>query len=162
LNLLVIPKVFPRQSVIGGPILIHHRIKNLSKMGYRITILAPASSDEDYKDKSLDAYCEDIILIDSPKGRTSRQVKELEAELKRPPFFLSGDGGYNPQLDEGSGSVSARERISVNRRLISFLTTNSGCIDRSTRYFPLRVRTWRSLSVLHQTSREPQVLFTMV
>ena len=108
MNLLFIPKVFPRQSVIGGPILIHHRIKNLSKMGYRITILAPASSDEDYKDKSLDAYCEDIILIDSPKGRTSRQAKELEVTLNRPPFFLSGDGGYNPQLDEAFRSLLAR------------------------------------------------------
>jgi len=108
LNLLFIPKVFPRASVIGGPILIHHRIKNLSKMGYRITILAPASSDEDHNDKSLDAYCEDIILIDSPRGRTSRQVKELEAELKRPPFFLSGDGGYHPQLDETFRSLLAK------------------------------------------------------
>lgn len=108
MNLLFIPKVFPRASVIGGPILIHHRIKNLSKMGYRITILAPASSDEDHNDKSLDAYCEDIILIDSPRGRTSRQVKELEAELKRPPFFLSGDGGYHPQLDETFRSLLAK------------------------------------------------------
>jgi len=108
LNLLFIPKVFPRASVIGGPILIHHRIKNLSKMGYRITILAPASSDEDHNDKSLDAYCEDIMLIDSPRGRTSRQVKELEAELKRPPFFLSGDGGYHPQLDETFRSLLAK------------------------------------------------------
>ena len=108
MNLLFIPKVFPRASVIGGPILIHHRIKNLSKMGYRITILAPASSDEDHNDKSLDAYCEDIILIDSPRGRTSRKVKELEAELKRPPFFLSGDGGYHPQLDETFRSLLAK------------------------------------------------------
>jgi glycosyltransferase involved in cell wall biosynthesis len=100
LNLLVIPKVFPRKSVIGGPILIHHRIKNLSQMGYRITVLAPASSDEDYQDKSLDPYCEDIILIESPKDRTPRQVQELETALQRPPFFLLGDGGYSPQLDE--------------------------------------------------------------
>lgn len=77
-------------------------------MGYRITILAPASSGEDHNDKSLDAYCEDIILIDSPRGRTSRQVKELEAELKRPPFFLSGDGGYHPQLDETFRSLLAK------------------------------------------------------
>ena len=102
------PKVFPRQSVIGGPILIYHRIKNLSEMGYRITILAPASSDEDHNDKSLDAYCEDIILIDSPKDRTSRQVKKLEAELERPSFFLLGDGGYNPQLDEVFRSLLRR------------------------------------------------------
>jgi len=77
-------------------------------MGYRITILAPASSDEDHKDKSLDAYCEDIILIDSSRGRTSGQVKKLEAKLNRPPFFLSGDGGYNPQLDATFRSLLAR------------------------------------------------------
>jgi glycosyltransferase involved in cell wall biosynthesis len=113
LNLLVIPKVFPRQSVIGGPILIHHRIKNLSKMGYNITILAPASSDEDYKDKSLDAYCENIVLIDSPKGRTSRKIKELEDKLKRPPFFLAGDGGYNPQFEEAFQSLLAKNSYDV-------------------------------------------------
>jgi len=82
-------------------------------MGYRITTLAPASSDEDYKDKSLDAYCEDIILINSTRDRTSRQVKELESELKRPPFFLSGDGGYNPQLDEAFKSLLARNSYDV-------------------------------------------------
>ena len=108
MNLLFITKVFPRASVIGGPILIHHRIKNLSKMGYRITLLAPAYSEEDHSDKSLDPYCEDIILIDSPRSRTSAEVEELEAELKRPPFFLSGDGGYNPKLDESFRSLIAR------------------------------------------------------
>lgn len=108
MNLLFITKVFPRASVIGGPILIHHRIKNLSKMGYRITLLAPAYSEEDHNDKSLDPYCEDIILIDSPKSRTSSEVEELEAELKRPAFFLSGDGGYNPKFDESFRSLIAR------------------------------------------------------
>ncbi len=108
MNLLFIPKVFPRASVIGGPILIHHRIKNLSKMGYRVTVLAPASSDEDHSDKSLDPYCEDIILVDSPKGRTSGEIKKLEDELKRPSFFLSGDGGYDPQFEKKFRSLLAR------------------------------------------------------
>jgi len=100
LNLLFLPKVFPRASVIGGPILIHHRIKNLSKMGHQITVLAPASSDEDHKDKSLKPYCEDIILLDLPKNRTSAEIEKLEDELKRPSFFLSGDGGYDPEFDK--------------------------------------------------------------
>ena len=108
MNLLFIPKVFPRASVIGGPILIHHRIKNLSKMGYRITVLAPASSDKDHRDKSLEPYCENIILVDSPKGRTLREIKKLEDELKRPPFFLSGDGGYDPQFEKKFRSLLAR------------------------------------------------------
>ncbi len=108
MNLLFIPKVFPRASVIGGPILIHHRIKNLSKMGHRITVLAPAASDEDLKDKSLEPYCQEIILIDSPKGRTSQEIQELSAKLRRPPFFLSGDGGYDPNLDEAFRSLLAR------------------------------------------------------
>jgi len=108
LNLLFIPKVFPRSSVIGGPILIHHRIKNLSNMGYQITVLASAYSEEDYNDKSLDPYCEDIILIKSPKSRTSREIEELEVKLKRPPFFLSGDGGYDPRLDEAFRSLLAK------------------------------------------------------
>ncbi len=102
------PKVFPRASVIGGPILIHHRIKNLSKMGYGITVLAPAYSDEDHNDNSLEAYCEHIMLIDSPSSRTSEEVEKLKAELKRPAFFLSGDDGYNPRFDEVFRSLLAR------------------------------------------------------
>jgi len=102
------PKVFPRASVIGGPILIHHRIKNLSKMGYGITVLAPAYSDEDHNDNSLEAYCEHIMLIDSPSSRTSEEVEKLKAELKRPAFFLSGAGGYNPRFDEVFRSLLAR------------------------------------------------------
>ncbi|NQT55014.1 MAG: glycosyltransferase [Desulfobacteraceae bacterium] len=108
MNLLFIPKVFPRASVIGGPILIHHRIKNLSKMGYHVTVLAPASSDKDHSDKSLEPYCENIILVDSPKGRTPGEIKKLEDELKRPPFFLSGDGGYDPQFEKKFRSLLAR------------------------------------------------------
>ncbi len=111
MNLLFIPKVFPRASVIGGPILIHHRIKNLSKMGYRITVLAPALSDEDHSDKSLGPYCEEIILVDSPSNRTSADIEKLEDELKRPPFFLSGDGGYDPQFDKAFRSLLERRHF---------------------------------------------------
>jgi hypothetical protein len=93
LNLLFIPKIFPRASIIGGPILIHHRIKNLSTIGYEITVLAPAYSEEDHTDTSLEPYCKEIILIDSPRERPSREIKALEAALDRPSFFLSGDGG---------------------------------------------------------------------
>jgi glycosyltransferase involved in cell wall biosynthesis len=100
LELLVVPKVYPRASVIGGPILIHHRIKNLSTMGHKITVLAPGASNEDYSDKSLEPFCEDIILLDPPKGRNEKEIRELETRLGRPPFFLSGDGGYDPGLDE--------------------------------------------------------------
>ncbi|MBL7211057.1 MAG: glycosyltransferase [Desulfobacteraceae bacterium] len=108
MNLLFIPKVFPRASVIGGPILIHHRIKNLSKMGHQITVLAPAASGEDIEDKSLEPYCEEIILVDCPRGRTSQEIRELSAKLGRPPFFVSGDGGYDPNLDETFRSLLQR------------------------------------------------------
>lgn len=108
MKLLVIPKVYPRASVIGGPILIHHRIKNLSGMGYEITVLSPATSDEDREDRSLEPYCQEIILIDPPPQRSETEIKELEARLKRPPFFLMGDGGYNPQLDETFRSLLAK------------------------------------------------------
>lgn len=77
-------------------------------MGHRITVLSPASSDDDHNDKSLKPYCEDIILIDSPNSRTPREVGKLEAVLKRPSFFLSGDGGYDPQIDETFRSLLER------------------------------------------------------
>jgi len=99
-NLLVIPKVYPRASVIGGPILIHHRIKNLSRMGYSITVLAPATCEEDHNDTSLKPFCENIILIDSPGKKSIKEIEELQAEHNRPLFFLSGDGAYDIKFDD--------------------------------------------------------------
>jgi glycosyltransferase involved in cell wall biosynthesis len=74
-------------------------------MGYRITVLSPAYSTEDHYDKSLEAYCEDIILFDFPGARSPKEVEELETELKRPRFFLSGDGGFDPQIDKFFRSI---------------------------------------------------------
>jgi glycosyltransferase involved in cell wall biosynthesis len=110
-KLLVIPKVYPRASVIGGPILIHHRIKNLSKMGYSITVLAPATSEEDHNDTSLAPFCDDIILIDSPGERSADEIAELQARLNRPPFFLAGDGGYDARLDDTLRSLLTRHHF---------------------------------------------------
>jgi len=111
MNLLFMPKVFPRASVIGGPILIYHRIKNLSHMGYNITVLSPAYSETDHKDESLKPYCKEIILFDSPKGRTPAEIKELKSSLQRPEFFLSGDGGYDPRIENSMKDLVNRQHF---------------------------------------------------
>ena len=111
MKLLVIPKVYPRASVIGGPILIHHRIRNLSQMGYDITVLAPATSEEDHNDTSLTPFCDDIILIDSPGKRSADEIAELQTRLNRPPFFLAGDGGYDARLDDTLRSLLTRHHF---------------------------------------------------
>jgi glycosyltransferase involved in cell wall biosynthesis len=102
MNLLFITKLLPRADIIGGPILIYHRIKNLSLMGHNITLIAPAQSDKDRKDTSLKPYCDKILLIDSVKDRSEEDVDELfkKFNMKRPKFFLSGDGGYNKEIEE--------------------------------------------------------------
>ncbi len=100
LNLLFLPKLLPRADIIGGPILIYHRIKNLSSMGHRITLIAPAYTEEDRKDKSLEPFCEEIIRIDSVRGRTREEVEALYKKLKRPRTFLTGDGAYDKGIEE--------------------------------------------------------------
>jgi len=80
MNLLFLPKLFPREDIIGGPILIYHRIKNLSSMGHKITLIAPVYTEADRNDKSLEPFCEKIILIDSVK---ERYRDEVEARYKR-------------------------------------------------------------------------------
>ncbi|MEA2004756.1 MAG: glycosyltransferase [Acidobacteriota bacterium] len=65
MNILFLPKLFPRADIIGGPILIYHRIKNLSSMGHKITLIAPAYTDEDRNDTTLESFCEKIIRVDS-------------------------------------------------------------------------------------------------
>ncbi|MDY6964889.1 MAG: glycosyltransferase family 4 protein [Halobacteriota archaeon] len=100
LNLLFITKLLPRADIIGGPILIYHRIKNLSSMGHKITLIAPVYTDVDRDDKSLEPFCEEVIKIDSVKDRTEDEVEELHKRLKRPRFFLFGDGGFSQDLED--------------------------------------------------------------
>jgi glycosyltransferase involved in cell wall biosynthesis len=100
LNLLFLPKLLPRADVIGGPILIYHRIKNLSSMGHKITLIAPAYTDEDRKDESLKPFCEQISRIDSVRERPQDEVESLYKRLNRPRNFLTGDGGYNERIEE--------------------------------------------------------------
>ena len=99
LNLVFLPKLLPRADIIGGPILIYHRIKNLSSMGHKITLIAPAHTKEDRKDKSLKPFCEEIIRIDSVRKRPNDEVEALYKKLNRPRLFLTGDGGYNEGIE---------------------------------------------------------------
>ena len=100
MNLLFLPKLLPRADIIGGPILIYHRIKNLSSMGHRITLIAPAYTEADRKDKSLEPFCEEVIRIDSVRERTREEVEALYKKLKRPRTFLTGDGAYDKGIEE--------------------------------------------------------------
>ncbi|MHC1611378.1 MAG: glycosyltransferase family 4 protein [Candidatus Methanospirareceae archaeon] len=100
MNILFLTKLFPRADIIGGPILIYHRIKNLSSMGHKITLIAPAYTDEDRNDTSLEPFCEKIIRIDSVRERTQDEVDALYKRLKRPKVFLTGDGGYDEGIED--------------------------------------------------------------
>ncbi|KPK99725.1 MAG: hypothetical protein AMJ91_06680, partial [candidate division Zixibacteria bacterium SM23_73_3] len=100
MNILFLPKLLPRADIIGGPILIYHRIKNLSSMGHKITVIAPAYSDADLKDKSLEPFCERIIRVDSVRKRPHPEVEALYKRLNRPKFFLNGDGGFCQGIEE--------------------------------------------------------------
>jgi glycosyltransferase involved in cell wall biosynthesis len=82
------------------PILIYHRIKNLSSKGHKITLIAPAYTGEDLKDKSLEPFCEEIIRIDSVKEISRDEVETLCKRLNRPGFFLAGDGGFRQGIED--------------------------------------------------------------
>jgi len=100
MNILFLPKLFPRADIIGGPILIYHRIKNLSSMGHRIMLIAPAYTEADRKDKSLEPFCEKIIRIDSSRERPRDEVEALYKRVNRPKVFLTGDGGYDKKIED--------------------------------------------------------------
>ena len=105
MNILFLPKLLPRADIIGGPILIYHRIKNLSAMGHKITLIAPAYTDADRTDKSLEPFCERVIKVDSVGGRSEAEIDALHKLLKRPRNFLTGDGGYNEKLEAAFTAV---------------------------------------------------------
>jgi len=100
MKLLFLTKLLPRRDIIGGPILIYHRIKNLSGMGHRITLISPCYSEEDHKDKSLIPFTEKLFCIAANKKREKEEIERLHQKLKRPRFFLTGDGGYMQEIDE--------------------------------------------------------------
>ena len=98
MNIVFLPKLLPRADVIGGPILVYHRIKNLSLMGHKITLIAPAYTEQDLSDRSLEPFCEKIIRVDLSKPRSNDEVEALHQRLNRPWFFLSGDGGFSQEI----------------------------------------------------------------
>jgi len=100
MNILFLSKLLPGANIIGGPILIYHRIKNLSSIGHKITLIAPAYTKEDQKDESLKPFCEEIIRINSVRKKTSKEIKVLYKKLKRPQFFLNGAGGYDERIEK--------------------------------------------------------------
>lgn len=100
LSLLFLTKLLPKADIIGGPILVYHRIKNLHAMGHKITLIAPSYTDEDRKDRSLEPFCERIIRIDAVKDRPPYEVEALYKRLNRPRFFLAGDGGFHQGIEE--------------------------------------------------------------
>ncbi|MBW2039841.1 MAG: glycosyltransferase family 4 protein [Deltaproteobacteria bacterium] len=111
MNLLFLTKLLPRADIIGGPILIYHRIKNLSSMGYKITLVVPAYTDEDRDDKSLVPFCERVILIDSVKERPYDEIETLYKRLNRPRFFLAGDGGFYQGIEDAFRSALEKDHF---------------------------------------------------
>ena len=133
MNLLFLPKLLPRADIIGGPILIFHRIKNLSSMGHKITVIAPAYGEEDMKDKSLEPFCEQIIRVKTAKQRFDREVEELRRRLKRPKFFLGGDGGYSQAIDDALRSAVRERHIDA---VIAEYSMMGQYIEGNARLFP--------------------------
>ncbi|MGB2698611.1 MAG: glycosyltransferase family 4 protein [Candidatus Zixiibacteriota bacterium] len=113
MNILFLPKLLPRKDVIGGPILIHHRIKNLSKLGHKIFLIAPAYEEKDKKDQSLSPFCEKILLVDSQRIRTKEEIDKLYQKHKRARFFLKGDGGYSEEIEKNLNLWLDKYKIDV-------------------------------------------------
>lgn len=113
MNILFLPKLLPRKDVIGGPILIHHRIKNLSKLGHKIFLIAPAYEEKDKKDQSLSPFCEKILLVDSRRIRTKEEIDKLYQKHKRARFFLKGDGGYSEEIEKNLNLWLDKYKIDV-------------------------------------------------
>lgn len=133
MNLLFLPKLLPRADIIGGPILIYHRIKNLSSMGHKITVVAPAYGEEDMKDKTLEPFCEQIIRVKTAKQRSDGEVEELRRKLRRPRFFLAGDGGYSREIDDALRSTVRKKHIDA---VIAEYSLMGQYIEGSARLFP--------------------------
>ena len=136
LDLLFLTKLLPRADVIGGPILIYHRIKNLYSMGHRITLIAPAYSCEDRKDRSLEPFCEKIIRINAIKERPYDEVEALYKRLNRPRFFLTGDGGFCQGLEDAF-NLALKEKhfdaiVAEYSMMGQYLEANHGLIPTDT------------------------------
>ena len=134
-RLLFLPKLLPRADIIGGPILIYHRIKNLSAKGHRITLIAPAYDEKDINDRSLD-FCERVIKIRSMKERPLHEIEELHKKLRRPRAFFRGDGAYDERLENAFVSVVREEHfdavIAEYSMMGQYIEANSDVIPKDT------------------------------
>ncbi|MGB2989153.1 MAG: glycosyltransferase family 4 protein [Candidatus Zixiibacteriota bacterium] len=135
MNLLFLPKLLPRANIIGGPILIYHRIKNLSLMGHKITVIAPAYGGEDLEDKSLEPFCDEIIRIKSGKQRSGDEVEALRRRLNRPRFFLGGDGGFSQEIEDALKLTVREKQIDA---VIAEYSMMGQYIEGSARSFPAK------------------------
>ena len=100
MKILIVSKLLPRADIIGGPILIYHRIKNLARRGHEITLLAPAYDEADLQDTSLDPFCRKVVKVPAQKNKPPELIARWQRELGRPAFFLQGDGGYSPAFEQ--------------------------------------------------------------
>ncbi|HEX59310.1 MAG TPA: glycosyltransferase [Methanomicrobia archaeon] len=161
LKILFLTKLLPRADVIGGPILIYHRIKNLALMGHKITLISPTYTEEDRKDKSLEPFCERIIKVDSVRNKPSEVVETLYKKVKRPRFFLTGDGGYDERIEAAFRQVLSETQfdaviaeysimgqyIEANRHLIPEGTTAIISVHECyTKAFELRAKKGEAIS----------------
>ncbi|MDH4219579.1 MAG: glycosyltransferase family 4 protein [Candidatus Aminicenantes bacterium] len=69
MRILITCKEFPHSKVIGGPIIIHNRLKHLSKK-HLVSLAAFCHPEEEKYIPSVEPYCHDLKLVPFPPKRS--------------------------------------------------------------------------------------------
>lgn len=106
MKILIVPKEFPHSKVIGGPILIYNRIKNMSdtcEVG-----LASFIRDEDRQFlPSVEPYLKDLELMPYPPVRSiPKRIRDWWVS-KVPPYMCNTK---SEQMSKAIGVLCAREK----------------------------------------------------
>ena len=107
MKILFACKEFPHAKVIGGPIIIHNRIKYLSKR-HLVSLAAFARDEEKKYISTVKSFCHDLKLIPFPPSRSSLKVFWDFFFSPVPHYFLKV---YNsPEMAASIGEMVRKDR----------------------------------------------------
>lgn len=109
MRILFIVKEFPHSRVIGGPIIIYNRVKYLS-LKHRVSLIAFADNPTAEQEESVARFCEDMVLVPPPPGRSPARRARDYLFGPVPPYFMFC---HSDEMYAGLREMVARLRYDV-------------------------------------------------
>lgn len=106
MKILFLPKQFPHERVVGGPILVYNRIKHLSKR-HEVHLLTFLSEEERRYLRTVETHCRRLESVGYPRKKTvTKQIIEFLFS-RTPPYMLTT---HSREMENKLGEMAEEER----------------------------------------------------